>query len=169
MIGSLIGYLQINGNDLEFVSTGFDTDYDGMPDSFELANTNPPSATALNPGDDLENGGVGDGLTNLQEYQLGTNPTLKDTDGDGFDDFFEFNTGSDPTLDTSRPAAITTIRAALEFRFNAANGVSYRIESSTDSTIWNSVETNIIGEGAVVARFYSTENQPKRHYRVRRN
>jgi len=63
-----------------------DTDGDGLPDAYELLHTSPPSATALNPGDDLENGGVGDGLTNLEEYHIGTDPTNADTDGDTLED-----------------------------------------------------------------------------------
>jgi hypothetical protein len=61
-----------------FVSMGPDSDGDGMPDGFEKAFTDPPSATALNPGDDLDT----DGLTNLQEYVAGTLPNNPDTDGD---------------------------------------------------------------------------------------
>jgi len=41
-------------------------------------------------------------------------------------------------------------------------------EASTDLNTWGVVESNIIGESAVVTRFYSTENQPKRYFRVRR-
>ncbi|NNC87705.1 MAG: hypothetical protein HKN82_04505 [Akkermansiaceae bacterium] len=104
-----------------FVFHVIDTDGDGFPDTYELANTSPPSNTALNPEDDLENGGAGDGLTNAQEFQFGTDPndpdsdgdTLEDgpeiagaglrpptdpldpdTDGDGLDDNHETNTGS---------------------------------------------------------------------------
>jgi fibronectin-binding autotransporter adhesin len=159
------GTLSMNGNDLEFHLTDIDTDYDGIPDSYELAHTNPPSATSLNPGDDDDS----DGLTSLQEYRLGTAASLKDTDGDGFDDFFEINNGYDPTLDTSTPIRVTTIRKATEFRFNAANGASYRIETSFDLNTWNTVETDIIGEGGVVTRFFPTENQPTTYYRVRSN
>ena len=63
----------------------------------------------------------------------------------------------------------SSIRTAVEFRVNAATGVSYRIEASTDLTQWNIIEPAIIGESAVVTRFYSIENQPKRYFRVRRN
>src|SRR5262249_23044787 len=38
----------------------------------------------------------GDGLTNLQEFQSGTKPTLADTDGDGFSDGDEAANGTDP-------------------------------------------------------------------------
>jgi hypothetical protein len=56
-----------------------DSDSDGLPDLYELEHTDPSSATAMNAGDDLDN----DGLTNLEEYNLGTDPNLADTDGDG--------------------------------------------------------------------------------------
>ena len=67
-------------------------DADGdVPDAFELENTDPESATALNAADDLDN----DGLTNLQEYKNKTDPNNSDTDGDGFLDGMEL-TGSTP-------------------------------------------------------------------------
>jgi hypothetical protein len=44
-----------------------------------------------------------DGLNNLQEYQLGTNPTNADTDGDGISDGAEVAAGSDPLNAASVP------------------------------------------------------------------
>ena len=82
-VGGFTGVLQINGNNIEWAT---DADLDGMPDTFELANTNPSSPTALNPNDDLEHGGAGDGLTNLQEYQYGTDPNDPDSDDDTLED-----------------------------------------------------------------------------------
>lgn len=109
---------------------------------------------------------LGDGVE-LNTYQ--SDPHIKDTDGDGFDDGFEVSTGFNPTLATSTPDAVSSIRTAIELRFNAANGVHYRIEGSTDLQNWTTLETDIIGQSSVVTRFYSTENQPMRFFRPRRN
>lgn len=70
----------------EYVSAGLDPhvaqsndgDEDGMPDAYELA------VPGLAPADwqtllDMDN----DGLTNYEEYLLGTDPNMQDTDGDG--------------------------------------------------------------------------------------
>ncbi|MGQ4894370.1 MAG: hypothetical protein ACP6IQ_07110, partial [Candidatus Njordarchaeia archaeon] len=38
----------------------------------------------------------GDGLTNLEEYQHGTDPTDSDTDDDSFSDGVEIELGTDP-------------------------------------------------------------------------
>ena len=67
-----------------------DTDEDGMPDSWEDANgldkTNPADAA-------LDNDATGgpDGLTNLEEFQTGTDPQDSDTDDDGLKDGDEVN------------------------------------------------------------------------------
>ena len=84
-----------SGNDALFAVTAQvpDADGDGLPDDYELANTNPPSTTALVPALDDD----GDGLTNEQEFlgqdALGvdhgfgqTMAILADTDEDGLED-----------------------------------------------------------------------------------
>ena len=161
-----------------------DTDADGLADGQEINTIHSNPVLDDTDGDGLMDGAEvntygsspllvdtdGDGLNDRVEVEVyHSNPALKDTDGDGFDDLFEVNTGFDPTVATSTPDALSSIRTAVEFRFNAAAGVSYRIEASTDLNQWDIIEPAIIGESAVVTRFYSTENQPKRYFRVRRN
>ena len=68
-----------------------DTDGDGLPDAWEQTYF---GDLTQGPGDDLPDQ---DGLTNLEEYQAGTDPTVADTDGDGLTDGEEVNThGTDP-------------------------------------------------------------------------
>lgn len=69
-----------------------DSDEDGMPDAWEtLFGLDPqdPSDAALDPD--------GDGLTNLQEFGLGTYPTTDDSDGDRLLDGWEATHGFNPT------------------------------------------------------------------------
>jgi flagellar hook assembly protein FlgD len=66
-----------------------DTDNDGLPDCWEnqyFGNLN------QGPNDDTDQ----DGLANIEEYQLGTNPDNADTDGDGISDGEEIRLGMDP-------------------------------------------------------------------------
>ncbi len=146
-----------------------DSDGDGIPDQYEtgtgvyVSPTN-TGTSPTNPDTD------GDGLTDGQEVNIyHSNPHLADTDGDDFSDGFEVATGFDPTSAASTPDAQSSIRIAAEYRFNAANGISYRIETSTDLTNWSTIEANIIGTGGTITRFYSIEGQPRRYFRSRRN
>ncbi len=67
-----------------------DSDSDGLPDGWEYQWF---AATSQSPTGDYD----GDRLSNLTEYQLGTNPRLKDSDADGLDDAMEVLVGADPT------------------------------------------------------------------------
>ncbi|TVZ39812.1 FG-GAP repeat protein [Alteromonadaceae bacterium 2753L.S.0a.02] len=88
---------QIPDTDFDGVLDGFDlyptdptkaldTDHDGLPDSWEVINrldyTFPEDAEW-----DMEP----DGLSNIEEYQLGTNPWAADSDKDGVDDIEDFD------------------------------------------------------------------------------
>jgi hypothetical protein len=72
---------------------GPDLDADGLPDQWEMEQFGDLSH---NPGDDDDVGGP-DGLTNLEEYQNGTDPLDADSDDDGLTDGAEVHTyGTDP-------------------------------------------------------------------------
>jgi hypothetical protein len=72
-----------------------DSDKDSLPDCWEkkyFGNLNQDGSGDFD----------GDGLTNLQEFNKGTDPTNKDTDFDGSNDFFEIQNGYNP-LDWNDP------------------------------------------------------------------
>ena len=79
------------------IRTADDTDNDGLPDGFELANGLDPN----NPADASEDPD-NDGLTHLQEFQAGTDLNQADTDGDSVPDGLELAMGTDP-LDPDSP------------------------------------------------------------------
>lgn len=74
-----------------------DSDNDGLVDWWERKYFGDVRQNGLTDSD-------GDGLTNAQEQQLGTNPNLADTDGDGYSDGNEVKAGSDPLDPSSTPA-----------------------------------------------------------------
>jgi hypothetical protein len=71
----------VNNYSIGPVLTLSDSDLDGMPDSFENQH-DCLDAEVADAGADPD----GDGLTNLEEFVLGTDPCAADSDGDGLDD-----------------------------------------------------------------------------------
>lgn len=68
-----------------------DTDGDGMPDGWEVANNLDPNNGADATGDPDQ-----DGLTNVEEYRNGNDPRDGDSDGDGLANSYETAHGTDP-------------------------------------------------------------------------
>ena len=146
-----------------------DSDEDGIKDRFETGTGIyvSPTNTGTNPLlADTDADGLNDGI---EITQHGSDPNLKDSDSDGFEDGFEVVTGFNPASAASTPEALSVMLPAVEFRFNAANGISYRIESSTDLAGWSTIEPTITGAGVPVIRFYTTDGITRKFYRARRN
>ena len=74
--------------------TGVDTNHNGLPDGWEKYYFN----ELLN---DVNADTDHDGLSHLQEYQHGTDPTNSDTDGDGMEDGWEVMYGLNPLVNDS--------------------------------------------------------------------
>jgi len=71
-------------------------DNDSLDDAWEILYFNHLESL---PEDDNDN----DGLSNIEEYELGTNPTTEDTDDDGYNDADEVSAGSEPSNSESLP------------------------------------------------------------------
>lgn len=97
-----------------------DTDADGMPDEWETTNGTDPTT------DDATLDLDEDGLNNLDEYLLSTNPNDPDTDADGVSDGDEVDAGSDP-LDPSDNQPTARIQAVS----GAQIGVSVVLDGSS--------------------------------------
>jgi uncharacterized delta-60 repeat protein len=146
-----------------------DTDGDGIPDAYENGGgvfasptqTGTSAALADSDGDGLQDG--------AEIFTYHTNPNLPDTDGDGFNDGVEVSSGFDPTNPASVPEVVATILPAVEYRFSSQQGVSYRIEVSTDLVNWTTLESPIFGTGGIISRLFSVEGLPKRFFRTRKN
>lgn len=77
---------------------------DGTLDPTDPTDPNETDPTeTTDPGTDPNQDTDGDGLTDLEEQDLGTDPDDADSDGDGYDDGVEVDGNTDPTDDADMP------------------------------------------------------------------
>ena len=105
------GHLYISSSDGTLSVIAFDTDSDGIADNWELEYGLDPKNPA-DASEDLD----GDNLTNLQEYQEGSNPTLTDSDGDTLSDYDEV------TVHTTSPIKQDTDNDGMRDDWEVGNG-----------------------------------------------
>lgn len=140
------GPLGVSSNQTLIVVLPTDTDGDGLPDAYELANS-------LNPNDSTDAG--------------------KDSDGDGFTNTQEYLAGTNPQLASSALRITATALANGDFRvsFSTVTGKFYGVEHNTDLTVtngWNAFTNNVPGTGGTVEVIDpGAAALPRQFYRVR--
>ncbi|MFW9893676.1 MAG: hypothetical protein ACFFFO_15825, partial [Candidatus Thorarchaeota archaeon] len=109
-------------------------DNDGMPDSWEML-----YGLDMNNPADAQQDKDGDTLTNLEEYLLGTNPTLTDSDSDGLRDNEEVDLGTDPNTIDSDSDALSDGEEVLTYNTDPLN------PDSDEEGLSDGTEVNIVG------------------------
>gem|GEM_PF-2243731 len=110
-----------------------DTDGDGMNDGWEILYGFPALVNNLKAGPANQHPDAdpdGDGLTNAEEEQLGTNPNNADTDGDGVNDGVENAQGSNPNdPNDSTPPQNGTVPVDITFGDDSgSHSEKYRVQ-----------------------------------------
>ncbi|MCL4298836.1 MAG: hypothetical protein KJ077_24070 [Anaerolineae bacterium] len=131
---------------IDGVNQASDTDSDGMSDDWELDNGLDPLVDDA--GDDPD----GDGLTNLEEYQAGTNPQSSDSDNDGISDTTELDAGTDPTDGTDNDTVAEQVATIVAASDSVADGAPIAADLTNPTlALINVIPANMAAYEAAIA------------------
>ncbi|MBA4386611.1 MAG: hypothetical protein C0404_01440 [Verrucomicrobia bacterium] len=144
---------------------GIDFDRDGILDSWER--TSFGSITNQTGTGDAD----GDGLSNVQEMAVGTNPKLADTDGDGVSDLVEVMAGTNPLNPSSKPdknevGIISAVELAYLPQTPGLNQQFQSVSKSGGSVTWTNIGNPFISSNAWYYLLQSNRDFDARFYRV---
>jgi uncharacterized repeat protein (TIGR01451 family) len=146
--GDRLAFRTDNGGQVFLLRTSLavsDNDRDGMPDDWEIEFFQSAHAPDTGPEQDLD----GDGVSNLNEYLIGSDPT--------------------DSLNQLRIKEVSAVDGFVVLKFHGAMGVRYQLEpaSALDGP-WMSVGQVMTGDGRHLMVSHDTQGAPVLFYRVRR-
>lgn len=143
---------------------GIDIDCDGLVDSWEMMHFG--DLTSQSGADDWDS----DGLSNLEEMNVGTDPKLVDTDGDTFWDLAELQGGSDPLdIDSVLTDDLVMLPAAELAYLPKGTGTVVRFQSMDSLTggTWTNIGPEQVSGGNWVFQLENTRtNGMNRFFRA---
>jgi hypothetical protein len=157
------------GSSLEVIDT--EGDYND-PLNWRASSTagGTPGTSVIDDGTDTD----GDGLTDVQEAILGTDPNNPDTDADGASDGTEAAAGTDP-LDASSTFKMSEIsknpaNGEVTVSWSSVPGKTYKLESteSLDPASWQDVAgaESVASQGATTSTAVGSPGDVRRFYRA---
>jgi hypothetical protein len=149
---------------IDDLTGGIDIDRDGLVDAWEIEHFG--DLTSQSGADDYDL----DGLVNIEESNLGTNPKLADTDGDTFSDLVEMLDGSDPLDINSLPEGDLVLLPAFELAYlpqNSNSVVQFQSVNSLMDGSWTNIGQAQTNDGNWVYQLENTRtNGSVRFYRA---
>lgn len=162
-------YVADTGNDrVQLLSFVMDNDGDGMEDMWEDSN----GLDSTDP-DDGADDPDGDGIINIGEYRIGTDPQNGDSNGNGGSDGLEVALGRDPL---AAPGLDLLIIRNMAFTspavdFNVLSGGVYQVATRTNmlSGSWADIDGPVTGSAdGVMSVTVPVPLEPTRFYRIRK-